>query len=118
MSRQTIQSKKQTAARDRKDPGKVVLLNANTERNGPRLDGGKYSAVRRAVLKSVPRSPRHIGFAALIDQVRRNLPEGEIPGGGSIPWYVTTVKLDLEARGELVCDRQCSPQTLSRPGNG
>ena len=118
MSRQTLNGKTQAAPRDRKGPGKVVLLNGNTGRKGPRLDGGKYSAVRKAILKAVPRSPRHIGFAALIDLVRENLPEGEIPGGGSIPWYVTTVKLDLEARGELVCDRECSPQTLSRPANG
>ena len=28
---------------------------------------------------------------------------------GSIGWYVTTVKLDMESRGELVCDRSKSP---------
>lgn len=105
---------RRSAARDRKDLGKVVLRNGRTGGKGPRLDGGKYSAVRRAILKCVPRAPRSIGFAALIDAVRRHLPEGEIPGGGSIPWYVTSVKLDMEARGELICDRDASPQTLSR----
>ena len=28
---------------------------------------------------------------------------------GSVGWYVTTVKLDMESRGELVCDRTKSP---------
>lgn len=28
---------------------------------------------------------------------------------GSVGWYVTTVKLDLESRGALVCDRSKSP---------
>ena len=28
---------------------------------------------------------------------------------GSVGWYVTTVKLDMESKGELVCDRSKSP---------
>ena len=28
---------------------------------------------------------------------------------GSIGWYVTTVKLDMESRNELICDRSKSP---------
>jgi len=117
MAMGTILIKNRAAVRDQMDPGRVLLLNGRTGGKGPRLDGGKYSAVRRAILKSVPRSPRGIGFAALIERVVQNLPEGEIPGGGSVSWYVTHVKLDLEARGELICDRQSSPQMLSRPAH-
>ena len=32
---------------------------------------------------------------------------------GSIGWYVTTVKLDMESRGELTCDRSKSPHAHS-----
>ena len=28
---------------------------------------------------------------------------------GSVGWYVTTVKLDMESRGALICDRSKSP---------
>lgn len=32
---------------------------------------------------------------------------------GSVGWYVTTVKLDMESRGMLVCDRTKSPHAHS-----
>ena len=88
----------------------VAALKARARRNNHSLE-----EELRAILTSVPRAPRSVGFSALVDLVRRSLPAGEIPGGGSIPWYVTMVKLDLEARGELVCDRHPVRQALSRP---
>jgi hypothetical protein len=57
----------------------------------------KYEMIRQAILDAV-RSQGIItyqGLVSLVDYNLRNRFEG------SIPWYVTTVKLDLEARGEI-----------------
>ena len=82
-------SPKRPARRSPGDLGRVHLLNPLPGKKGARIDAGKYTAVRQAILKAVPKAPRAIGFSALIDQVRRQLPGGEIPGGGVLAWYVT-----------------------------
>lgn len=53
-------------------------------------------------------------FKALMEDVEAKL-AGRFEG--SIPWYVTTVKLDLEARGEIERIRQSSPQRLRLVGS-
>ncbi len=36
--------------------------------------------------------------------------------GGSIPWYYTAVKLDLETRGEILCTRKGGSEQVLRLG--
>ncbi|MCC6361313.1 MAG: hypothetical protein IT450_21455 [Phycisphaerales bacterium] len=94
---------------------RFLLLNPNTGRPDRTIDAEKYAAVKRAILKAVPRGPKKsIAFGDLAAAAKKHLPDGRIPGGGALAWYVTSVKLDLEARGLLVCDRKRSPQTLWR----
>lgn len=94
---------------------RFLLLNPNTGRPDRTIDAEKYAAVKKAILKAVPKGPRNtIAFRDLAAATKKHLPGGRIPGGGALMWYVTTVKLDLEARGLLACDRKRSPQTLWR----
>ncbi len=79
----------------------MLTLNANPRVGGTRIDRKKYEAVRAAMLKAVPREPARLPYKLLAEAVADRLPGGEIPGGGAILWYVTVVKLDLEARGLL-----------------
>jgi hypothetical protein len=95
-------------------PGRVETKNVNTGKAGPRIDAAKYEATKKALLKAIPRSARGIAFADLNDAVREHLPAGELPGGGAIPWYVATVKLDLEARGIVERIPGVMPQRLRR----
>ena len=53
----------------------------------------KYELIREAIL-AVISAQGEIAFSALPAAVSRRLPDFE----GSIGWYTTTVKLDLEAR--------------------
>lgn len=46
--------------------------------------------------------------------VRDELTEVQLDGLGSVSWYVTTVKLDLEVKGELERVAKSSPQRLLR----
>lgn len=87
----------------------------NTGRDNVRIDQKKYDAVRRAIMKAVPRGKDGIAFKELPQAVKRQLPGGEIPGGGALNWYVTVVKLDMEMRGELQRLPDAKPQRLRRP---
>ena len=94
----------------------IETLNVNPGVGGARVNKARYEAMREALLKAVPRSEEGIAFRALPNVVKEYLPGGELPGGGSIGWYVTTVKLDLEARGMLERLEGVTPQRLRRRG--
>jgi hypothetical protein len=86
------------------EPGKVM----------PRIAKTKYDAVRRAILRAVPRSRRGIPFQELPRRVADLLPGQTRATLGSVGWYTTTIKLDLEARGEIERVPGVRPQHLRR----
>jgi hypothetical protein len=94
----------------------IETLNVNYAKGegGTRIDAAKYEAVKKAILKAVPKSERGIEFRELGAAVEEHLPGGKIPGGGSIMWYVTTVKLDLESRGLIERVERSRPQRVRR----
>ena len=66
-------------------------------KQGVNISKAKYDMIRHAIVDAV-RSQGVItfqGLVSLIEYSLRNRFEG------SIPWNVTTVKLDMEARGEI-----------------
>ena len=75
---------------------KIVTLHP-AGKAGVNIDKQKYDTVREAILQSLQDNGM-MTFKDLTAEVRRRL-EGNFTG--SISWYVTTVKLDLEARGEI-----------------
>lgn len=94
---------------------RFLVLNPDTGRPGRTIDAEKCVAVGKAILKAVPKGSRNtIAFRDLTAAKKKYLPGGRIPGGGALMWYVTTVKLDLEVRGLLACDRSQSPEVLWR----
>ena len=76
---------------------------------GVNIDKGKYDAVRAAIRQSL-REHGTLTFDELVEDVREKL-EGTF--AGSVSWYVTTVKLDLEARGEIARVPKSRPQRLA-----
>ncbi len=77
-------------------------------KQGVNISKKKYEAIRLAIL-SILAEQDEILFKDLPAVVDRQL-QGDFDG--SISWYVTTVKLDLEARGLIVRVAQSSPQRL------
>jgi hypothetical protein len=76
---------------------KILTLHPEEGKQGVNISLSKYEMIRQAILDAI-RSQGTItfkGLVSLIDYNLRNRFEG------SITWYVTTVKLDLEARGEI-----------------
>ena len=81
-----------------------VTCNSPTPRkNGfTRIPRWKYEALRRAIHNVVVSAGRRgATLDELIEEAPRFLSEDERAELGSVPWHVTTVKLDLEVKGEL-----------------
>lgn len=76
---------------------KFLTLHPDENKQGVNISRTKYEMIRQAILDAV-RSQGTITYQGLVSLVDYNLRHRF---EGSIPWYVTTVKLDLEARGEI-----------------
>ena len=76
---------------------------------GVNIDKDKYEKIRIAVLESIADNDGEIAFKDLATAVTNHL---SVAFDGSIGWYTTTIKLDLEARNEIERVPGVSPQRL------
>lgn len=86
---------------------KILTLHPEGKQ-GVNIDRAKYDKMRRAILAIVEREP-NVRFSQLGDKIYHEL-NGDFDG--SIGWYATSVKLDLEARGLIERVPNVSPQQL------
>ncbi len=67
-----------------------------------RIPRWKYEALRRAIRHAiVSAGSRGATLDDLVEAVPQRLTADELADLGSVPWHVTTVKLDLEVKGEI-----------------
>jgi hypothetical protein len=78
------------------------------KKQGVKISKEKYEIIRNAIL-CVLQTEKEITFMNLSRAV-----EKEVNGNfdGSVMWYVTTVKLDLEARGQIKRVTNSRPQLV------
>lgn len=78
------------------------------KKQGVNISREKYDVIRNAIL-CVLRTQKEMPFMKLSRAV-----EKEVNGNfdGSVMWYVTTVKLDMEARGEIKRVPNSRPQLV------
>jgi hypothetical protein len=78
------------------------------KKQGVKISREKYEMIRKAIL-CVLETQKEITFMNLSRAV-----EKEVNGNfeGSVMWYVTTVKLDLEARGQIKRVPNSRPQLV------
>jgi hypothetical protein len=78
------------------------------KKQGVNISRQKYEIIREAIL-CVLKTEKEITFMKLSRAV-----ENEVNGNfdGSVMWYVTTVKLDMEARGEVKRVPNSRPQLV------
>ena len=74
---------------------RILTLHPDSQKAGVNIDQGKYEVIKAAILEVVGAAPE-VSFSELRGSVRKVLGDNFT---GSVSWYVTTVKLDLEARG-------------------
>lgn len=97
-----------------KSEDRVQIRHPDPNMSMPAIEAWKYEAVRDAILKAVPKKGEGLPFKELPGRVRELLSADELSKLGSVSWYTTTVKLDLEARGELERVLGYRPQRLLR----
>ena len=78
------------------------------KKQGVNISREKYEIIRKAIMSNL-RKQKEMTFMNLSRAV-----EKEVNGNfdGSVTWYVTTVKLDLEARGEIKRVPNSRPQLV------
>ena len=78
------------------------------KKQGVNINKEKYEIIRKAILSTL-RTEKEMTFMKLSRAV-----EKEVNGNfdGSVMWYVTTVKLDMEARGEVKRVPKSRPQLV------
>jgi hypothetical protein len=86
----------------------ILALHPDPTKQGVPIEKNKYEAVRSAIIATL-KSNGSMSFTDLgnmvEDRLRKNFE-------GSILWYYTTVKLDLEARKEIRRVPKTSPQMI------
>jgi hypothetical protein len=94
---------------DKRTDERVTTLHPDPAKQGVRISKNKYDQVTLAILFAIRHNPS-ITFRELTAEVDKKL-AGTFDG--SIGWYVTTVKLDLEARGVVRRLPGSGPQRLT-----
>jgi hypothetical protein len=92
----------------------VVCRTPTPGKKPTRIDRWKFDAVRRAILAVLPKTGAGVLFTDLTGLVKSELPEEELDELGAPMWYVTTVKLEMEVRGEIRRVKGAVPQRLLR----
>jgi len=87
---------------------KILTLHPDKNKQGVRISKVKYDLIRETILETL-RSHKQLTYNELAEKVGKKL-SGKFDG--SIAWYVTTVKLDLEARKVIKRVPKTSPQQL------
>ena len=88
-------------------------LHPDPTKQGTRLNAQRYRLMRDALLAVIPAKAPGVAFAELSELVRPLL-AGTAFGDASVGWHVTTVKLDLEARGWVARVPGRGPQHVIR----
>lgn len=96
------------------DEPKTLCATPTPGKEGTRIPTWKYDAVRRAILRVVPRSATGVEFRLLADLVSGELPDGVKQSLGSVLWHTVTVKLHLEVIGEIERVPGTRPQRIRR----
>ncbi len=93
---------------------KIECRTPTPDKKPTRIDSWKFNAVRRAILEALPTEGEGVVFRDLPKIVQAGLTEDDLAKLGSVSWYTTTVKLELEVRGEIRRVQGVSPQRLLR----
>mgnify|MGYP003460813738 FL=1 len=78
----------------------VDVLNVNAPGKTYKRDAVKYQAARKAFLALMPTKAPGFTQAEMFEAMRKALPEFGTTSG----WWMKTVQLDAEARGEVIRD--------------
>lgn len=76
----------------------VTVENVNHPGSSHPVNAARYDAMRRALLKALPKRSPGLTQAEMFRAVLPHLSEDHFPGGSKAAWWAKTVQLDLEAK--------------------
>src|SRR5262249_50963524 len=77
----------------------VEVQNVNHPAQVKLVDGAMYDAMKRAMLKGLPKTPPGLTVEEMYAKVAKQLPKDLFPGGAKADWWAKTVQLDLGVKG-------------------
>ena len=77
------------------------MRDANTGKTADADAKWKYDLVRTAILAVVPSADQGVEFSKLLKLVEGQISAENLKRLGSVLWYKTTVKLDMEVKGVI-----------------
>jgi hypothetical protein len=83
----------------------VEVENVNHPGQVKLVDAAMHDAMRRALLKILPKSTPGLKVEEMYARVASQLPKDLFPGGAKAGWWAKTVQLDLEAKGIIVREK-------------
>lgn len=96
------------------DETKITCYTPTPGKQPTRIDRWKYDLIRKAILDSIPEGDIEVPFNNLAAMIAKRLSSEETARLGSVSWYTTTVKLDMEVKGEIERIPGSDPQRLRR----
>jgi hypothetical protein len=93
----------------RRDAERIEVENVNVPGYRTSVDAAKYRAMKKALLRVLPRKAPGFTQAEMFGSVVSHLPEALFPGGEKAGWWAKCVHLDLEAKGLVVRDPDAKP---------
>jgi len=85
-----------------------VVRTSNKPGSSLRVDALKYEAMRKAMMKVLPRKASGLTQQEMWDALARAAPKSMFPDRGKIGWWMKSVQLDLEAK-KIVVREQTKP---------
>lgn len=95
---------------------RVVCQTPTPGKKPTRIHKWKYDLLQGVILDIVGGRPEGVEFRDLSGLVEARLSPKQLSDLGSVSWYTTTVKLDMEVRGDIVRVAGARPQRLRMAG--
>lgn len=78
---------------------KIEVENINVPSYKSKVDKEKYSTIKNAMLKVLPKSSPGLNQKEMKEKIASMVPVKLFPNGEKVGWWAKTVQLDLEAKG-------------------
>ena len=92
---------------------RIMTLNPDPSKKGVPIEKQRYDFVRHEMLNLL-QEKGPLGAMQIVREMDERL-GGDKKVGYSIGWYTTAIRLDLEARGELMYDRSAKKPVVTLP---
>ena len=100
------------------DDARVVCRTPTPGKKPTRIHKWKYDLLRSVILDVLADGGRDgVEFRSLAGLIAGRVDADRLAALGSVGWYATTVKLDMEVRGEIERVAGASPQRLRVVGD-